>query len=584
MTTMIFIATYYFKKDSELRIRENNIMITDAIGARLNTEFGSIIQVVRFIVNELEQGTEKPLKEYDKFFISIGIYKSTGYALAPLKTTYNDEILTKAELSPADIENQIQIYTKHFQKSLEGEANLQNFSPGLKLETFAISIPYKTESKKLVVATIDYKKIRESFETKGNISKTILLNSSGNVIGHPEQNLLIKGENLYGLPIAKQMFTTNVSNGQTVFKKSGETFIGSFKKVGFANAGVISIISKDKALEEVYNIQRRNLVLMIISILVVFFIVYNFAKQITKPVLYLVEMTKKIKEGEFNIPVKVKTKDEIGLLEESFLQMGNGLAEREKVKDALAKFVNEDIAERALKGEIKLGGEKMLCVIFFSDIRGFTAMSEKLSPEDVVELLNEYMTQMVHCIDLTNGYVDKFIGDAIMATWGVPISKGNDAENAIDGAIMMRHVLINMNKKRKEEGKIEIKMGCGLNYGPVVAGQIGSEKKLQYTVIGDSVNLASRVEALNKPFGTDILITQDLYDMVQDIYHVEKMRQIKVKGKTEPQTIYAVLGKKNNPNTPKNVEELRMLVGIDFKPEPDDTKKGDGEEVKYEIL
>lgn len=579
MSLMIFIATQYFKKDSELRIRENNVMITDAIGARVNAELASILQTVRFTAADMEERySAKTLDQYDSHIISIGIYQSTGYALRPIRTVYSRKILAEAELTESDIENQIQIYTKHLEKALESDSSLQNFSPGLKLPSFAVSIPYRKDRNQIVIACIDYKKIRNSFETKGSISETLLVNASGNVIGHPDQELIIKGENLYDLPVVREMFASNAGSGQIIYAKNGENFIGSYKKVGFANAGVVSIISKDRALEEVYNIQRRNIILMIISILIVFFVVYNFAKQITRPVLHLVRQARQIKEGNFNVSLADRSRDEIGLLEEAFQEMGEGLAEREKVKDALTKFVSKEIAEKALKGEIKLGGEQKVCVIFFSDIRGFTAMSEKLSPEEVVELLNDYLTRMVNCVNLSHGYVDKFIGDAIMATWGVPISRGNDAENAVNGALQMRTALMEMNASRKAEGRSELHIGCGLNYGAVVAGQIGSNEKLQYTVIGDSVNLASRVESLNKPFGTDILITQDLYDQVRNIYRTEKMQQIKVKGKSEPQTIYAVLGRKDDPDCPETLDELRALLGIKHAPSAAEN------EVKYEII
>lgn len=434
MSLMIFIATQYFKSDSELRIRENNVMITDAIGARVNAELASILQTVRFTVSDLqERGSFKSLEQYDSHIISIGIYQSTGYALRPVRAEYNRKILSEAELSESDIDTQIQIYTKHLEKALDADSSLQNFSPGLKFPVFAVSIPYKKEQKQIVIACIDYRKIRQSFETKGSISETMLVNSSGNIIGHPDQNLIIKGENFYDLPVVREMFASNAGSGQIIFAKNGENFIGSYKKAGFAGAGVVSVISKDRALEEVYNIQKRNIILMIIAILIVFFVVYNFAKQITRPVLHLVRMTREIQKGNFHISVTQKSRDEIGLLEEAFQEMGAGLAEREKVKDALTKFVSKEIAEKALKGEIKLGGEQKICVIFFSDIRGFTAMSERMSPEEVVELLNEYLTRMVNCVNLSHGYADKFIGDAIMATWGVPISKGNDAENAVNG-------------------------------------------------------------------------------------------------------------------------------------------------------
>ena len=170
-------------------------------------------------------------------------------------------------------------------------------------------------------------------------------------------------------------------------------------------------------------------------------------------------------------------------------------------------------------------------LIMFTDIRGFTSISEDLEPEEVVEFLNEYLTKMVECVDRTGGVVDKFIGDAIMAEWGILVSKGNDTENAVNSALMMRKELQEYNRDRAEKNKPLIKMGAGINTGPVLAGQIGSEDRMEITVIGDAVNLASRIEALNKPFGTDIIISEDSYNLVKDIFAVEKMAPIMVKGK-----------------------------------------------------
>jgi adenylate cyclase len=220
-------------------------------------------------------------------------------------------------------------------------------------------------------------------------------------------------------------------------------------------------------------------------------------------------------------------------------------------------------------------------VVFFSDIRAFTAISEKLEPEEVVDFLNQYMTRMVNCVNATKGVVDKFIGDSIMAVWGAPVSYGNDTENAIEGALMMRRELAEFNRGRGGDKKPFIKIGCGINTGPLLVGQIGSEERMEYTVIGDTVNLASRIEQLNKPFGTDILISQESYGLIKDIYRVEPMQKIKVKGKAEPQQIYAVLGRIDDPASPKDIRELRRLLGIDvdFKAE-----LPAGDEVKYEIL
>ena len=135
----------------------------------------------------------------------------------------------------------------------------------------------------------------------------------------------------------------------------------------------------------------------------------------------------------------------------------------------------------------------------------------------MVEFLNEYISRMVNCVNVTRGVVDKFIGDAIMAVWGAPVSYGNDTQHAIDCALMMRNELIAFNRGRGGAKRPIIHIGCGINTGEVLAGQIGSEERMEYTVIGDAVNLASRIEALNKPFGTDILISEDAYRLVPNI-------------------------------------------------------------------
>jgi adenylate cyclase len=224
-----------------------------------------------------------------------------------------------------------------------------------------------------------------------------------------------------------------------------------------------------------------------------------------------------------------------------------------------------------------------VATIFFADIRSFTAISEKLSPEAVVEFLNDYMTRMVDCIDATGGVVDKFIGDAIMGVWGAPVSAGSpgdDALAALRAMIMMRYALVDFNKGRGGEERPLIHNGCGLNTGPCIAGQIGSMQRMEYTVIGDAVNLASRIEALNKPFGTDVLISEYTYELVKDEIIAEAMPAIKVKGKAEPLTIYAVV-KFKGAEGPDSLAGLREMLGI--KP-PGAAVDVDKEEVKYEIL
>ena len=340
----------------------------------------------------------------------------------------------------------------------------------------------------------------------------------------------------------------------------------------------------EKAVFAVINRTTYRIILFSLAVLFIAIIIIRlFSNNITNPIADLVDASAKIEQGEFELGIEPRTKDEIGLLTSSFIQMSHGLAEREKLMVSFSKFTNKTIAKKAASGELALGGETRNATIFFSDIRSFTAMSEKMQPNEVVEFLNEYMTRMVECVNKTKGVVDKYIGDAIMAVWGAPESSGSpaqDAINAVAAALMMRAALFNFNKARREKGLAPVRIGCGINSGPVVAGQIGSNERMEYTVIGDAVNLASRTEALNKPFATDILITENTYNLIRGRVIVEEMPGVHVKGKTDAIKMFAVinLAGKEKPST---IEEVRRIIGTTA---PDLTKVNtDDEEKKYNI-
>ena len=337
----------------------------------------------------------------------------------------------------------------------------------------------------------------------------------------------------------------------------------------------------------VYAVINRTTYRIILFSLAVLFIaiilIRIFSNGITNPIKELVGAAGQIEKGEFELSIKPRTRDEIGLLTESFVQMGKGLSEREKLMVSFSKFTNKTIAQKAASGELTLGGENRNATIFFSDIRSFTAMSEKMQPNEVVEFLNVYMTKMVDCINKTGGVVDKYIGDAIMAVWGASESSGSpasDALNAVTAALMMRVELFKFNKERAAAGLPPVKIGCGINSGPVVAGQIGSEERMEYTVIGDAVNLASRTEALNKPFATDVLITENTYNLIKDKIVVQEMPGVHVKGKTDAIKMFAVINLAGR-GKPETIDDVRKIIGTTA---PDLAKVNtDDEEKKYNI-
>ncbi len=190
------------------------------------------------------------------------------------------------------------------------------------------------------------------------------------------------------------------------------------------------------------------------------------------------------------------------------------------------------------EGAVTLGGDKRPVVIFFSDIRGFTPMSENMNPDDVAKLLTEYFTEMVEIVFEHSGSLDKFMGDAIMALWGAPIAHEDDADRAMQCALDQLTVLEKMNAKWSEDGRPPIKIGIGINFGEVFAGNFGSDRRLEYTVIGDAVNTASRLCSVAGP--NEILIAEPFYKALKKPPKVEALEPMQVKGKTKPVPVYRV--------------------------------------------
>ncbi len=425
-----------------------------------------------------------------------------------------------------------------------------------------------SQKNKFFVGLLELNSLLRSFNTAGSVSYTsFLVNIDGDVILHPNHNFLQTKTNFLKHPVVSKMYSGGQSNGVLRFTYvDNEKSFGAFERINSLGVGIVSVIPESLALEGVQVVRVGSFLISMVILSLAIIVIYFFSSTLTKPILHLVEASERIAQGDISSRLSVDSKDELGVLTRAFNSMSQGLQEREQLKGALGKFVNEEIANQALKGELSLGGQRNLATIFFSDIRGFTAISEKLDPEGVVEFLNEYMTIMVGIIHESGGVVDKFIGDAIMAIWGTPVSKGNDVERCLDATLKMRYSLIKFNRKRLAKKEFPILIGCGINTGDVLSGQIGSPERLEYTVIGDAVNTASRIEALCKPFAVDIIITENTYNVVQGKYEVLPMQKVNVKGKGVALQVYALLGKKNDPKTPKSLPELRRLVGINWRP------------------
>jgi adenylate cyclase len=223
--------------------------------------------------------------------------------------------------------------------------------------------------------------------------------------------------------------------------------------------------------------------------------------------------------------------------------------EKRKIKGAFQFYVTPAVVNEILKDPkaLRLGGEQKVLTVLFSDIRGFTSISESLSPERLVHLLNEYLTEMTGVVFRYGGTLDKYIGDALMAIYGAPLPQEDHPLKACQTALDMMDELKALQKKWEDQGMPRIDIGIGINTGEMVVGNMGSAKRFDYTVIGDSVNLASRLEGLNKAYGTHILISEFTEERVRGEFLCREVDWVRVKGKAKPVRIYEILGRRGVP-------------------------------------
>lgn len=263
---------------------------------------------------------------------------------------------------------------------------------------------------------------------------------------------------------------------------------------------------------------------------------------ISGPLIELNRMAQRVQDGDLDARVKVRSTDEVGLLGEAFNTMTTGLRERERERDIFGRVVSPEVREKLLQGELQLGGDTFWVAVLFSDIRSFSTISESMTPQEVITFLNEYLTEMTDAIRPWGGYLNNFIGDAIVVVFGTPIDTPEKEWRAVAAGIEMRKRLAALNERRVARGDPPIDNGVGISTGEAVAGQIGSLERLMYTVIGDTVNVAARLEALTKDY-YPILINGPTAEALKgrDDVTLKHIGPIAVKGRTEPVDVYAVI-------------------------------------------
>jgi adenylate cyclase len=266
-------------------------------------------------------------------------------------------------------------------------------------------------------------------------------------------------------------------------------------------------------------------------------------KRLSRPIYDLMDATRAVGEGQFDVRLRERRHDEIGYLMDAFNHMGQGLLEKSQVESVFSRFVPKNVAQQMLANldQIQLGGQRVVGSVLFADIVDYTGISEKLPPEEVAQLLNDYFGLMTQAAMLHGGMVDKFIGDCAMIVFGVPEADPRHHLKAIGCAVFLQKVLAEMNRHRVSKGLPAVEVRMGVNSGEMLAGNLGSDQQMQYTVVGDSVNLASRLSSVAE--ANQIVVREDLLEWpeVDARFETRRHRRLRLRGMEGEVTTWLVL-------------------------------------------
>jgi adenylate cyclase len=330
--------------------------------------------------------------------------------------------------------------------------------------------------------------------------------------------------------------------------EQGELVTGRTIKLGNQVAGAVSAGFSTKPLDEkIAAITTQGVILAVITLLIGAAFTVLLAQQITQPLSELNRIVARMSAGDLTQRTTYHSGDEIGQLGAAFNQMAEELQEREWLRDMFGRFVSHEVADALRSGHIKLEGENRLVTILFCDIREFTTYSERHSPEDVVRLLNQFLPIVVQAAQRHGGMVNKFGGDSTLIVYGAPREVENSAYHAILTALEIRSSMAEMNRVLIKKGDTPLRVGVGINTGFALAGAIGPNERQEYTVVGNTVNLAARIDGLNKQFPeNDILISSWTYEAIgeqRDEFKLNSLGKVPIRGRNDPIEIWSVLGK-----------------------------------------
>jgi adenylate cyclase len=484
----------------------------------------------------------RELQAFDARFLQVNLMDADG------------RILVSSSLA-ADPEPPNRVGVAH---TLEGRPFVSDIylSPVFKRWVLFLSAPVK-DARGVVTAAVSVRfDMQEDLKTFvramrfGGTGFTMVVNGQGRVIAHPDEARL--GEDVIRLPVVRAALQGRTTSAVTVdLDGEEELMVGrpfaapsteqARPWVLVAEAATAEVLAPLRALREEFALA------LLAAAAACVVIAGLLSRSVTRPLHSLLETVEAVRGGDLTARTTVTGHDEIGHLGTALNEMVKGVADRDRIKEIFGRYVTTQVSQELLDKQITLGGDRRRVTMLFSDIRNFTSMSEGMPPERIIAFLNDYFSEMVDAVFEHHGVLDKFIGDGMLAVFGSLDMVEHHERRAVLTALRMKARLAKLNGERAMVGQPPIAIGIGIHTDEVIVGNIGSRKRLEYTVIGDGVNTCSRVEGLNKEFGTTILVTDATWEPVRDEFECRAMPEAPLKGKTKVPRLFEVVSAKAAP-------------------------------------
>jgi class 3 adenylate cyclase len=373
----------------------------------------------------------------------------------------------------------------------------------------------------------------------------VMVDGDGQIIAHHDPARL--NENISQYPAIQQARQTRrvgsitALNSQKLPRVFGYRPLPNPSTLGRQPWILLTEVDADEQMRPLIKVRRELLFGLALVLLAGLVIAHQVSRSIERPLVALGDFAHRVGSGDLTGRVDIAGHDVAGRLAASLNEMSTGLAERDHVKEIFGRYIATQVSDKILTGQPNLGGEARRVTILFSDIRNFTGMAEQMTPAQVVTFLNDYFSEMVDAVFEQNGMLDKFLGDGLMAVFGAFGETPDHPRSAVLAALRMKALLAKINGERAMTAKPAIAIGIGIHTDEVIVGNIGSRKRLEFTVVGDAVSVSSRLQGLNKELGTTILISETTFNAVKDEFECRQMPEAQLRGKAQTLTFYEVV-------------------------------------------